>query len=54
LAPEGIEGYRIQKHHYYDNPTKNIANWKARKLPVRGKFTMFDEVVKIGKTKISP
>ena len=45
----GIEGYRIQKHVYYDNPNKNIANWKSRKLLARGKYTLFDDVVKESK-----
>jgi hypothetical protein len=45
----GISGYRIQKHVFYDNPNKNIANWKSRKLLERGKHTMFDEVIKEGK-----
>ena len=50
----GIEGYRIQKHVYYDNPNKNIANWKSRKLLARGKYTLFDDVVKESKQKVSP
>ena len=50
----GIQGYTIAKHAFYDQPNKNIANWKSRKLPTTGKHTFFDDEIRLNKSKLSP
>jgi hypothetical protein len=50
----GIQGYTIPKHAFYDQPNKNIANWKSRKLPAQGKHTFFDDEIRLNKNKLSP
>lgn len=50
----GISGYTIAKHVLYDNPNKNVANWKNGKILPKGKKTFFDDEIKNAKDKVSP
>ena len=50
----GIEGYTIGTHWKNDNKMQFVSNWKARKIPEKGKYSYLDDVIKANKHKVSP